>query len=236
MYCLPALYCRAPCGSCLPCCCRGEAYWKRSDLEELHTADRWRRLGREVLPEELPHPTKRIKKKGQPITGSSGGGGGGGGGGSPWSSAAVAAAGGATPSLLDDDPYGDAEVGWMRPHPCCCCCCCCCRNHLTAGQVLWLATPHPSGAVALPAPLATRATSHLPLPALVATHTTPHRAVMAPRAKTLRSWTLPPSPPSTASGRPRSGSRRRQPTAGCPGMSAAMWRCRHSPRHCQRAR
>jgi xeroderma pigmentosum group C-complementing protein len=43
---------------------RGEAYYLRSDLGEVHTAERWRRMGREVLPEEAERPAKRLKKRG----------------------------------------------------------------------------------------------------------------------------------------------------------------------------
>lgn len=42
---------------------RGEAYFLREDVCELHTAERWRREGRQVVEAELPHPAKRIKKR-----------------------------------------------------------------------------------------------------------------------------------------------------------------------------
>lgn len=45
---------------------RGEAYYHRDSLGEVHTAERWKRLGREVLPEELSRPAKMIKKRGAP--------------------------------------------------------------------------------------------------------------------------------------------------------------------------
>ena len=43
---------------------RGEAYYLREDIVELHTNDRWRRLGREVMPGELAFPAKMVKKRG----------------------------------------------------------------------------------------------------------------------------------------------------------------------------
>jgi xeroderma pigmentosum group C-complementing protein len=44
---------------------RGEAYFRRCDLADLHSADQWRReQGREVLPGELGRPYKRVKKRG----------------------------------------------------------------------------------------------------------------------------------------------------------------------------
>jgi xeroderma pigmentosum group C-complementing protein len=43
---------------------RGEPYYLKEDVGEVHTAERWRRLGREVVPDELDYPTKRIKKRG----------------------------------------------------------------------------------------------------------------------------------------------------------------------------
>ncbi|PSC69590.1 DNA repair complementing XP-C cells-like protein [Micractinium conductrix] len=43
---------------------REEAYWLRSDLDDLHTVEKWRLQGREVLPEQLALPVKRLKKRG----------------------------------------------------------------------------------------------------------------------------------------------------------------------------
>lgn len=44
---------------------RGEAYYPRSALSELHTAERWRlRHGREVLPLLLGAPAKLVPKRG----------------------------------------------------------------------------------------------------------------------------------------------------------------------------
>lgn len=43
---------------------RGEPYYSRSDLQELHTVERWRREGREVPSEELGSPAKVVKKRG----------------------------------------------------------------------------------------------------------------------------------------------------------------------------
>ncbi|KAI8108137.1 hypothetical protein M9434_006167 [Picochlorum sp. BPE23] len=45
---------------------KGEPYYFRKDLVDIHTADRWKRLGREVKPEELDRPCKKIKKRGAP--------------------------------------------------------------------------------------------------------------------------------------------------------------------------
>lgn len=64
----PAWPCRAapPC-SCCPAgwlWCRGEPYFKRSDLQELHTVTQWRTEGWEVRPEELASPYKRVKRRG----------------------------------------------------------------------------------------------------------------------------------------------------------------------------
>ena len=42
---------------------RGEPYYMRKDIADIHTADRWKRLGREVIPEELPYPVKSMKKR-----------------------------------------------------------------------------------------------------------------------------------------------------------------------------
>lgn len=46
--------------------CRGEPYYLREELCELHTAQKWRQQhSREVLPEQLGQPAKRVKKRGQ---------------------------------------------------------------------------------------------------------------------------------------------------------------------------
>ena len=45
---------------------KGEPYYLRKDLRDIHTADRWKRLGRQVKAEELDKPCKMIKKKGTP--------------------------------------------------------------------------------------------------------------------------------------------------------------------------
>jgi hypothetical protein len=42
---------------------RGEAYYDRSRLADLHSAERWRREGREVLPEELSQAAKVVKQR-----------------------------------------------------------------------------------------------------------------------------------------------------------------------------
>ncbi|GAB4822170.1 hypothetical protein N2152v2_009216 [Parachlorella kessleri] len=44
---------------------RGESYYLREHMAELHTAERWRREGREVEPSQLGQPAKRIKKRAQ---------------------------------------------------------------------------------------------------------------------------------------------------------------------------
>ena len=45
--------------------CRGEAYWPRSALSELHTAEQWRvQLGRQVLAEQLERAVKTVPKRG----------------------------------------------------------------------------------------------------------------------------------------------------------------------------
>lgn len=46
---------------------RGESYYWRRDIGDVHTTERWKRLGREVLPEELDRPVKRIKKRNVPL-------------------------------------------------------------------------------------------------------------------------------------------------------------------------
>lgn len=45
---------------------KGEPYYFRKDLVDIHTADRWKRLGREIKSEELDRPCKKIKKRGAP--------------------------------------------------------------------------------------------------------------------------------------------------------------------------
>ena len=43
---------------------RGEAFFHRTALSELHTADRWQREGREVLPEARDSPAKINRRRG----------------------------------------------------------------------------------------------------------------------------------------------------------------------------
>jgi len=43
---------------------KGEPYYLKSNLSEVHTAERWKRVGREVKQEELGRPVKQIKKRG----------------------------------------------------------------------------------------------------------------------------------------------------------------------------
>lgn len=43
---------------------RGEAFFHRTALSELHTADRWQREGREVLPEARDNPAKINRRRG----------------------------------------------------------------------------------------------------------------------------------------------------------------------------
>ena len=43
---------------------RGEAYYLREDVGEVHTADTWKRKGREVVGAEVVCPAKRLKKRG----------------------------------------------------------------------------------------------------------------------------------------------------------------------------
>ncbi|KAL6778143.1 hypothetical protein ACKKBG_A17090 [Auxenochlorella protothecoides x Auxenochlorella symbiontica] len=45
---------------------RGEAYYVRRDLADVHTQDRWRRLGRDVLEEELARPAKALARRRAP--------------------------------------------------------------------------------------------------------------------------------------------------------------------------
>jgi xeroderma pigmentosum group C-complementing protein len=45
---------------------KGEPYYSRSDLQDLHTRQHWRRLGRDVKESELPHPAKLAKKRAVP--------------------------------------------------------------------------------------------------------------------------------------------------------------------------
>ncbi|KAL4536811.1 hypothetical protein Ndes2437B_g06215 [Nannochloris sp. 'desiccata'] len=45
---------------------KGEAYYSREDVGEVHTAEKWKRIGREVLVEELSTPAKKIKKRKMP--------------------------------------------------------------------------------------------------------------------------------------------------------------------------
>ena len=56
---------------------KGEQYYLRENVGEIHTAERWKRIGKEVLPEELATPAKRMKKRATPAPGGGGGGGGG---------------------------------------------------------------------------------------------------------------------------------------------------------------
>lgn len=56
--------CHPPAAGLHPTCRRrGEPYWLRSDLQDVHTVEVWRRKGFEVLPEELDRPVKRLKKR-----------------------------------------------------------------------------------------------------------------------------------------------------------------------------
>ena len=43
---------------------RGEAFYHRTALSELHTAERWQREGREVLPEARDAPAKINRRRG----------------------------------------------------------------------------------------------------------------------------------------------------------------------------
>lgn len=43
---------------------RGEAFYHRTALSELHTADRWLREGQEVMPEAKPEPAKINRRRG----------------------------------------------------------------------------------------------------------------------------------------------------------------------------
>ncbi len=43
---------------------RGEAFYHRTALSELHTSDRWQREGREVLPAEKDQPAKINRRRG----------------------------------------------------------------------------------------------------------------------------------------------------------------------------
>jgi len=45
---------------------KGEAYYNREDVGEVHTAEKWKRIGRQVLVEELCKPAKKIKKRKMP--------------------------------------------------------------------------------------------------------------------------------------------------------------------------
>lgn len=45
---------------------KGEPFYLKSDLRDIHTAERWKRLGREVKSTEIDFPCKMIKKKGAP--------------------------------------------------------------------------------------------------------------------------------------------------------------------------
>lgn len=42
---------------------RGEPYYSREDVCDVHTSDRWRRLGRQVVEDEVANPAKRMKKR-----------------------------------------------------------------------------------------------------------------------------------------------------------------------------
>ena len=46
---------------------RGEAYYNSRDVSELHTADKWVQLGREVTPQQLGSPFKVVAKRGSKI-------------------------------------------------------------------------------------------------------------------------------------------------------------------------
>ena len=44
---------------------RGEAYWPRTAISELHTAEQWRvQLGRQVLADQVERPVKTVPKRG----------------------------------------------------------------------------------------------------------------------------------------------------------------------------
>lgn len=53
---------------------KGEPYYSRKDVQELHTRAHWRRQGRDVKESELPHPAKQAKKRKVPSVLSTGGG------------------------------------------------------------------------------------------------------------------------------------------------------------------
>lgn len=48
---------------------KGEPFYLKKDLRDIHTAERWKRLGREVKQAELDFPCKMIKKRGAPSAG-----------------------------------------------------------------------------------------------------------------------------------------------------------------------
>jgi xeroderma pigmentosum group C-complementing protein len=58
---------------------KGEPYYSRSDLQDLHTRQHWRRLGRDVKECELHQPAKIAKKRAVPAAAAGGRGGRGGG-------------------------------------------------------------------------------------------------------------------------------------------------------------
>jgi hypothetical protein len=46
-------------------CCRGEPYFMRENLAELHTAEAWKmKEGREVVAGELSKPAKEVRRRG----------------------------------------------------------------------------------------------------------------------------------------------------------------------------
>lgn len=48
-----------------PCLRRGEAYYLREHLAELHTAEAWKmKCGREVAADEVARPAKEVKRRG----------------------------------------------------------------------------------------------------------------------------------------------------------------------------
>jgi xeroderma pigmentosum group C-complementing protein len=61
---------------------KGEPYYSRSDLQDLHTRQHWRRLGRDVKQSELQQPAKLAKKRAVPAAAAGGSAGQGGRGGS----------------------------------------------------------------------------------------------------------------------------------------------------------
>jgi xeroderma pigmentosum group C-complementing protein len=57
---------------------RGEPYWRRADVADLHSVDRWRRMGMELVAGALEAPAKVVTKRGVAAAAAAGGGGKGG--------------------------------------------------------------------------------------------------------------------------------------------------------------